>query len=341
MELSSPDFSKIRYNLNNFIDVLEGIEETLPTIRRNLYRDFKAKEKQSDEFILAHSYQREYDEEGILIKYKMPFEKQRELYFLMRSVHKSLKTARAIPSSFLVSIVSEYDAYLGVLLKEIYLSKPEIINSLEKNLTFNEIMEFGSIDKIKDFVIEKDIETTLRKSHLEQLLSLEKKFSIPLTKGLTILTSFIEITERRNLFVHCNGVVSSQYMKICTENNCNIGDTKLGTALFASNTYIFNAIAIISELVIKLTHVLWLNLFKSQEDSLPAYNSLIQLSYELLKKEKYDLCINVLPLFSETKSKSLDEITRRYLVINLAIAYKFSNEEKNVIHCFLSMIGPH
>ena len=37
MELSSPDFSKIRYNLNNFIDVLEGIEETLPTIRRNLY----------------------------------------------------------------------------------------------------------------------------------------------------------------------------------------------------------------------------------------------------------------------------------------------------------------
>ncbi|HCC8518756.1 TPA: hypothetical protein L4O18_003836, partial [Enterobacter kobei] len=166
-------------------------------------------------------------------------------------------------------------------------------------------------------------------------------FSIPLTKGLTILTSFIEITERRNLFVHCNGVVSSQYMKICTENNCNIGDTKLGTALFASNTYIFNAIAIISELVIKLTHVLWLNLFKSQEDSLPAYNSLIQLSYELLKKEKYDLCISVLPLFSETKSKSLDEITRRYLVINLAIAYKFSNEEKNVIHCFHSMIGPH
>ncbi|WP_049020694.1 hypothetical protein, partial [Enterobacter cloacae] len=95
MELSSPDFSKIRYNLNNFIDVLEGIEETLPTIRRNLYRDFKEKEKQSDEFILAHSYQREYDEEGTLIKYKMPFEKQRELYFLMRSVHKSLKTARA------------------------------------------------------------------------------------------------------------------------------------------------------------------------------------------------------------------------------------------------------
>ncbi|PVU46214.1 hypothetical protein CP955_20895, partial [Enterobacter sp. HN503E2II] len=167
MELSSPDFSKIRYNLNNFIDVLEGIEETLPTIRRNLYRDFKEKEKQSDEFILAHSYQREYDEEGTLIKYKMPFEKQRELYFLMRSVHKSLKTARAIPSSVLVSIGSEYDAYLGVLLKEIYLSKPEIINSLEKNLTFNEIMEFGSIDKIKDFVIEKDIETTLRKSHLE------------------------------------------------------------------------------------------------------------------------------------------------------------------------------
>lgn len=332
MESSVPNFNKARINLNNFLDLLEGIEETLPKIKKNLYKEFKDKEKEKDKFVEEYSYDREYNEENKLIRFKMPFDKQRQMNTLIREIGKSIKIARAIPTNFFVSIISEYDAYIGNLIKEIYLNKPDIIKSLEKSLTFSEIMEFGSIDKIKEFVIEKDIETTLRKSHLEQLISLEKKFSLPLTKGLKILPEFIELTERRNLFVHCNGIVSSQYIKNCSEVKYNIKDIKVGTALYASNEYIFRAISIISELVIKLTHVLWFNIFKGQEECTPAYSSLIQTSYELLQKEKYDLCIEILPLFSESKSKSLDDITRRYLVINLAIAYKFSNQSDKCSH---------
>lgn len=39
-----------------------------------------------------------------------------------------------LPRSLLVSLISQFDAYLGRLLRVIFLRKPEILNSSEKNI---------------------------------------------------------------------------------------------------------------------------------------------------------------------------------------------------------------
>lgn len=98
------------------------------------------------------------------------------------------------------------------------MTKPELLSSSEKNLSFKDLVGLGSIDAAREFIIEKEIKSVIRLSHSDQIAWLEKKLSIPLTKELKIWPAFIELCERRNIFTHTNGVVSSQYCRVCREH---------------------------------------------------------------------------------------------------------------------------
>ncbi|WP_317473893.1 hypothetical protein [Cronobacter sakazakii] len=309
---------EINGKLVYFLDILESIEDALPSLKKNLLDEFNNKKAECESFIEAHAKEIERKEDGKISSFLMHRSKTPELRKLRKERDKSRKLLLVIPTNFLVAIVSEYDAFIGDLIREIYKNKPEKVNSLEKEFTFKEIIEFGSMESIKDFVIEKDIETTLRKSHLEQLNALERKFTIDLTKDLSLLPDFIEITERRNLFVQCKGIVSSQYIKNCSENGVKLNDLKIGNRLYATNSYIFHAIDVFSELAIKLTHVLWNKVFK--EDSEKIGDSIHDISYELLSRKKYELLNSLSPLFLSKPFSSIGEGTRRALLVNHCIA---------------------
>src|SRR5690606_26404612 len=114
------------------------------------------------------------------------------------------------PRSLLVSLVSHFDAYVGRLIRAIYLRKPELLNSSERKLSFEELVRYDSIEAVREFVIEKEVESVLRGSHVEQFRWMERTYDVPLTKGLDSWPLFVELMERRNLFVHTDGIVSSQ-----------------------------------------------------------------------------------------------------------------------------------
>ena len=231
-----------------------------------------------------------------------------------------------IPRNFVVSLISEYDSFLGNLIKAFYLKKPDLLQGVERQITYSDLVKYKSIEDAREFILEKEIESILRKSHTEHFDILEKKFSIDLRKGLEIWPSFVEITERRNLFVHCDGVVSSQYLKNCLANKCNVNDVEIGEKLDAPIEYINNTFQILNQLSIKLTHVLWRKILPEERDVADA--ALINLSFDLLLQERYDLVSDVLDLFVNTINKFHDETTKRILVVNLALSYKLANKKE-------------
>jgi hypothetical protein len=136
-----------------------------------------------------------------------------------------LKTSTAIgsginsvPRLFIVGLISAYDAFLSRLIRAILVTKPEILSSSEKNISFKELVAIGSVEAARDVVIEKEVESVIRCSHAEQIEWLEKKLNMTLRKDLKIWSDFIELCERRNLFTHTDGVVSSQYLKTCANH---------------------------------------------------------------------------------------------------------------------------
>lgn len=93
----------------------------------------------------------------------------------------------------MVSFVSEYDSFLGQLIKQILRFKPEIIDSKDKSISLSDLVNLGSVEAAREKIFAKEVESILRSSHADQFSWMEKAFDIPLTKGLDSWPVFIEL----------------------------------------------------------------------------------------------------------------------------------------------------
>lgn len=231
-----------------------------------------------------------------------------------------------LPKSFLVTFVSEYDSFLGQLNKYILKEKPELLKAEQKTITFEELNALNSIEEAREKIINQEIESLLRDSHSKQFDWMENKYSLTLKKGLESWSNFIELTERRNLFVHCNGIVSEQYLKKCHEAKYKLDDEcKVGKKLYANKEYIELVYKTLFEISLKLTQVLWRKQFPTDIEH--ADDSLSNITYELLINEEYELASILLDFACDVLKKWSSESQRLVFVINRAISYKFSDKD--------------
>lgn len=232
-----------------------------------------------------------------------------------------------LPRSLLVSLISQYDAYLGRILRTIFVRKPEILNSADKQISFEMLSKFASIDAAREYVLEKEVENILRSSHAEQFKWMENTFKLPLTKDLEIWPAFMEITERRNLFVHTDGMVSSQYMTVCKLHKCTLDESiNEGDRLDVPQGYFNAAHKCIYEIGVKLGHVLWRKLFPDEREA--ADDNYNRLTYDLIENGKFDLAIRLLDFGCNEFKKFSNEINELVMTVNRAQAYKWNGQEE-------------
>lgn len=258
----------------------------------------------------------------------IPPEKYSQFKIIDRRRRKDLSAKRSIPPSLFVALVSNFDAFLGDLLRAIFETKAELLGSSEKNFTFSQILELGSVEEIRRTLIEKEVESVLRESHSEHFAWMERRFGLPLTKGLESWPNFIEITERRNLFVHADGIVSSQYLAVCRKHGATkeVEGLKKGDVLEVSTEYFNAAYACILEIGVKLAHVLWRKIFPETRHH--ADGSFNDLCFNLIVDEKWDLSILLLEFACNTFREFSTESMRRYMILNLAQSYKWAGKNE-------------
>lgn len=258
---------------------------------------------------------------------EVPNEHYREWKNLFKRFEHFDLSRDLLPRSLLVSLVSQYDAFLGRLLRAIFLKKPELLNGSDRKITFEALQHFTSIEAAREYILEKEVESILRSSHSDQFKWMEKAFTLPLTKDLKSWPSFVELTERRNLFVHTDGVVSSQYMAVCRSHGAKLTEgQKEGARLGVPQDYFKSAHDCIYEIGIKLAHVLWRKLFPDEREK--ADNSLISTSYELIEGGRYPLAIRLLDFACEGMKSHANEVTKLALIVNRAQAYKWSGDQE-------------
>lgn len=228
--------------------------------------------------------------------------------------------------SFIMALMSQYDAYLGRLLKIIFMLKPEMINTSAKVLTFEQIMEYGSKEEIVEHMFNKEVDTFLREGHVEQFEWLEKKLDMTLRTGLDVWPCFVEITERRNLFAHCDGVVSGQYLNICKKNGVKFEEEcRVGDKLEVDSKYFNEAYKCLFEIGVKLAHVIWRKIMPQERKD--ADSGLNNICYDLLCDEDYDLAKIILKFANDLKKYHNGE-GKLLFVVNRAMAYKWSGGEE-------------
>lgn len=131
------------------------------------------------------------------------------------------------------------------------------------------------------------------------------------------LDELMEITQRRNLLVHNDGVIDSDFLQRIPERYRREKEWKPGQMLLVSTQYLFRAFDVISLFGCILHQNAWrkwagTNLRK-------ANRRLIEIVYASLKQKRYDL---VCQLADYSEMLSLPRKTEQLLKINQAIAFR-------------------
>jgi len=308
-------------NIKEFIEHIESLANTQPLVMFTIENTSKNAKAKLDEFLDKNC---DFDElEGDIKSYKIEAKNQATFTKLKKRFENVELSKKILPKSFVITLISVYDAYLGNLIRTMFYSKPEILNSSQKILTFADLMKYSNFDEAKAQIIEAEVEAVLRESHNKHFVWLENKLGT-LRKDLEIWPVFIELTERRNLFVHCNGVISDQYLTVCKEHGVTFDkDLKIGNELSASQRYYRNSFNCIFEIGIKLGYVMWRKL--KPEELEHSDGTLNSICMDLIAEKRNELAITLLKFANKLPKYSSDNY-KYYFKINLAQAYKWKGE---------------
>lgn len=319
---------ELNINLHNFLRHLDSIKDTLPMILL-LLRPYQKKARTKFEDFIENNIE-DIDKENKEGKktISIPYEHARVFEQLSKNSQTSSLASKIIPESLFVSLISQYDSFLNQLLGILFNIRPEYINNSDRELTFANLNNFKSIEEAREYIIEKEIETVLRKSHSEHFTYIENKIGMPLKKDLPIWKKFIEITERRNLFVHCDGIVSSQYIKVCKENKCLSKDIKLNQRLAVDLKYFNSAYECLYEITTKLTHTLWRKLII--KDIKLADEKLNHICYQLLSEGQFKLA-DILLDFACKQNKHYNDASKNLFIINKSLSQFLQDNNENAL----------
>ena len=330
--LEHPQFNQI---LTDFLEEIISLNETLPLVMALISIKDNQKEKELNQFIKNHTIKKD---KATIIDSSEPNEEEEDIislgiedYIQYEELQKNVNIAsvafKVIPRSLFVSLISQFDAYLGNLIKKVYELFPEKLFECEKNLTYSQLVEFESIELAKEYIIEKEVESVLRESHTFHFEWLEKKLSTVLRKDLPIWSTFIEVTERRNLYVHNDGHVSNQYLSVCKKNKTQLPpDLKAGDVLHVDSLYFKKAYECIFEISVKLNQVIWRKLIANDLEN--ADEALNEICYDLIQKEEFGLADILLDFATKTLPRHHNEMSKNVFIINQALSkYLAGNKE--------------
>jgi len=141
---------------------------------------------------------------------------------------------------------------------------------------------------MKEKLMNETIDNELRDSHAKQINFISKLSNVPLgADEPDLISKFIEITERRNCHIHCNGKVSEQYIQVCNEYKYKFEkEPKIGEALNVSGKYLKQSLRILSEMAFKISQTVVRKNFPDQIDDAERHANTIGLS--LLSEHRWE-----------------------------------------------------
>lgn len=310
--------------LSDFLDGMEDLREaiylSIPSVGKQQVAEIKKLNKEISKY---------EDSKGEL---QIPESDPHAASNIMLSVQRFTRVVKSnavevLERSLFVGLFSQYDIFIGNLLKALYIHKPELYRNISREISLSDLLEFDNLDAVKNDMLEKEIDSFKRESYIVQFETLEKKFGLPLKK-FDEWSEFVELGQRRNLMTHTGGIVSEQYILQCEREGHKFDKRPtVGSKLGLGEPYFLRSINILSKIAFMLVHTLWRKLAPNEFEI--ADQCLNLNIFNLLTSKNWDLAAQF-GYFSLTPAiyKSSKEVEIRIRVINTAIALTQINKTK-------------
>jgi hypothetical protein len=322
-----PPTHPIEKLVENYLLAIRNIAQTVNIVMPHLAK-WRRDEIKKYEKRLAHFIPEDANDG---VTHQVTFDSARDFVELSATLRtlEELDNNKALPvlaRSLFMQMFSEFDAFMGALLKNIYLKNQDLLKGVSREISLRELFEHSTIDDVKIAMLDKEIETFRRDSYVEQFSSLEKKFQITLKK-FDEYPEFIELSQRRNIFTHNDGLVSAQYLSVCEREGWKFPKRPTtGNTLHVTLPYFDRALRVMSKVGYMLAHTLWLKVFPQEHVEL--HDSISNRIYQCLEHKRWQLAADLGSFaLTDPMKKSVTEINLRIRTINIAIGLKFSERD--------------
>ncbi len=232
-----------------------------------------------------------------------------------------------INKSVIVTLVSQFDKYISDTIKYMLTLKPNLLNDSCKQISYTELIKYKTIEEYQSAIINEEIDAVMRGSHIKQLEWISKKINGSIKDDKELISKFVELTERRNLYVHTNGIVSSQYINTCIQEGFTFKQCpNIGDELYTDPDYFYDSVFVLIEIAGKITSFIIKKLHPENIEI--GKNLLITYIYDNLEYKNYNIVRNLIK-YLKIYSK-LNRIEDMIVSINNIITYYLLNKDEEV-----------
>lgn len=222
------------------------------------------------------------------------------------------------------------DAFLGQLVRTLFSIRPDLLLTGvdSKPVEFKDVLN-RTREQIITSVIDSEVDKLLRQSYRDSFERLATKFKTGTLKQFPNWPRFVECSQRRNVVTHVGGKVSQQYLDICRKEKVKLGkELTVGSDLPVTQEYLIDAIDIVTEVGLKIGHVLWRSVNGNELEAPDGH--LGNLIYDLLKREEWALALRIGEFGQECAKRSYrkprNDRSVKIILINHAQAAKWSGD---------------
>ena len=241
-----------------------------------------------------------------------------------------------LAKSLFTQLFAEFDAYMGELLKIVYLKNDKLLKGISREIALSDLLDFEDLNAVKLSMLEKEIETFRRDSYIEQFSTLEKKFNLSLRK-FSEWPQFVELSQRRNILTHNGGLVSDQYLVVCDREGHKFpSKPRIGDSLGVTIEYFFDAARLLSKVGLMLAYTLWSKVFP--KESVQMHGALNDTLFRCLQQKRWHLVAELGDfVLSAPMRKEVSEIDLRIRIVNASIGLKFAGKDSEAVRLLESV----
>ena len=262
-------------------------------------------------------------------KYNVPFEHIMEYDTHLRTVESVYFIHKQFLETQFVDLIARYDMFLQSTIRKVYYMYPDRLNSKEKKMLFEKISSLNSIDEFKKSFIEDILDTLFRGSHYDQLDYVKEELEFDVKEhAKDVYANFIELTERRNVLIHANGIIGDQYINVCKEKGATAYGTK-GQKLEIDIDYFKKSCDELLKLAVVIGYWFWTTRAKDERQRADEY--IINVANRLIRDKRSGVAVTVIDyVLSQEKPKSKAIYLKRFKLYQLYALKDLGNNEQLV-----------
>lgn len=316
---SSPSSSFIGSALDQYCRELESLRNSFQQVMALFGMLLINTDKRMMKFI--DDYGKNKVEDSSTVKFNLDGDKRSDFDRLKKEMNSVQSATQLMPRNFIVALISCYDSFFGKILRYIFMVRPQILDSSDRTLKYSDLLEFADIPAAREYLVEKEVESVIRKSHVEHFAWLEKKLKTSLKKSPQ-LAGFYGTNRTSESLCSYGWSCLIPVLQAYKQHKCDMdSNIRTGTSLGVSREYFENAYGCFYEIGFKLAHVIWRKLQKEEIGEIDS--NLIKQSYDLIAGGHYEIADRILEFFTQSDILHEKDSKVRIMTINLAQSYKW------------------